>query len=85
MMGVTVYEVGSDGVYDCIVRPETASVRDMGFSTRVQGCLIVDGIWSLKDLLECDRVKLMGIRNFGETCLKEVESKLASMGLKMKD
>lgn len=58
-------------------------LEEMGFSTRVLNALRSARITTLYRLLSKTEQELRSIRNFGENALREVEEKLASMGLSL--
>lgn len=60
-----------------------ANIQTLGFSVRVERCLALAGIKTLRDLTAWTPAALMGRRNFGDTCLREVEIKLARLGLRL--
>ena len=79
-MRTSIIEVDHAGVHDCVVL-EDRGIDEMGFSVRTRNCLVKRGITTLKDLAGLSAKELMSIRNFGEGCLREVESKLGPLGL----
>lgn len=72
-------------------------IEDLDFSVRTYNCLkrvyrrdyatglrIYDNINTLGDLIECEDVYLMKIRNLGKKSLKEIVDKVHSYGFKLK-
>src|SRR5438874_1298073 len=57
------------------------SLAELELSVRATNCLESEGITSVKDLVIRTDEELLEVRNFGETTLKEVKSKLAERGL----
>lgn len=51
-------------------------VSDLGFSVRTSNCLEEAGIESINDLLKRTEEELLQVRNFGKTCLTEVQEAL---------
>lgn len=49
-----------------------SSIIDCNFSRHVLTCLLKCEILKVSDLVRCSADKLLTIRNFGESCLKEV-------------
>lgn len=60
-------------------------VRDLELSIRSENCLLRGGIHSIGDLLSRDRNALLKIRNLGKISLREIEEKLAKLGLSLQD
>ena len=56
------------------------STAEMGLSVRTTNCLEERGIFTVQDLLNCDREDLLGISNFGEKTLEEVYKALEDIG-----
>jgi DNA-directed RNA polymerase subunit alpha len=57
------------------------SLAELELSVRATNCLESEGITTVRDLVIRDDEELLEVRNFGETTLKEVKSKLAERGL----
>lgn len=57
------------------------SLHAFGFSTRTRRPLAKLGILTIGDLTQWYGKDLLEMRGFGERCLKEVEEKLAAVGL----
>jgi DNA-directed RNA polymerase subunit alpha len=56
------------------------SIAEIGLQVRTTNCLEEHGIFSVEDLLNSDRDKLLGISNFGEKTLDEVYKALTKIG-----
>ena len=56
------------------------STAEIGLSVRTTNCLEERGIFSVRDLLHCQRADLLSISNFGEKTLEEVFDALAKIG-----
>jgi DNA-directed RNA polymerase subunit alpha len=57
------------------------SLAELELSVRATNCLESEGITTVRDLVIRNDEELLEVRNFGETTLKEVKSKLAERGL----
>lgn len=60
-------------------------IEQLDLSVRALNCLKREGVHNLGELLECTYEDLMDIRNFGEKSVIEVQEKLESMGLSLKN
>ena len=56
------------------------SIAEMGLSVRTTNCLEETGILTVRDLLEANPRRLLGISNFGEKTLDEVYAALEELG-----
>lgn len=56
------------------------STAEIGLSVRTTNCLEDRGIFTVRDLLNCNREYLLGITNFGEKTLDEVFRALENHG-----
>jgi DNA-directed RNA polymerase subunit alpha len=56
------------------------STAEIGLSVRTTNCLEERGIFTVRDLLNCDREDLLSISNFGEKTLEEVYKALEDIG-----
>ena len=56
------------------------STAEIGLSVRTTNCLEERGIFTVRDLLHCDREDLLSISNFGEKTLEEVYQALEQIG-----
>ena len=56
------------------------STAEIGLTVRTTNCLEERGIFTVRDLLNCDREDLLSISNFGEKTLEEVYVALANIG-----
>ena len=56
------------------------STAEIGLTVRTTNCLEERGIFTVRDLLNCDREDLLSISNFGEKTLEEVYQSLANIG-----
>ncbi|GIW82230.1 MAG: DNA-directed RNA polymerase subunit alpha [Gemmatales bacterium] len=59
------------------------SLAELDLSVRATNCLESEGITTVRDLVIRTDEELLEVRNFGETTLKEVKSKLAEKGLQL--
>ena len=57
------------------------SLAELELSVRATNCLESEGITTVRDLVSRSEDQLLGVRNFGETTLKEVRAKLQEIGL----
>jgi len=57
------------------------SLAELELSVRATNCLESEGITTVRDLVIRNDEELLEVRNFGETTLKEVKSKLQERGL----
>ncbi len=57
------------------------SLAELELSVRATNCLESEGITSVRDLVIRTEDELLEVRNFGETTLKEVKTKLSERGL----
>src|SRR5262249_11883616 len=62
-------------------RKLSMSLAELELSVRATNCLESEGITTVKDLVIRTDEELLEVRNFGETTLKEVKSKLQERGL----
>lgn len=59
------------------------SLAELELSVRATNCLESEGITTVRDLIIRTDEELLEVRNFGETTLKEVKSKLQERGLQL--
>lgn len=59
------------------------SLAELDLSVRATNCLESEGINSVRDLVIRTDDELLKVRNFGETTLREVKTKLAERGLQL--
>jgi DNA-directed RNA polymerase subunit alpha len=57
------------------------SLAELDLSVRATNCLETEGIQTVRDLVMRSPEELLEVRNFGETTLREVKSKLEERGL----
>jgi DNA-directed RNA polymerase subunit alpha len=57
------------------------SLAELELSVRATNCLESEGITTVRELVQRDDEKLLTVRNFGETTLREVREKLKKYGL----
>lgn len=57
------------------------SLAELELSVRATNCLESEGITTVRELVSRDEEKLLQVRNFGETTLREVKEKLKKHGL----
>lgn len=73
----------SAGVDHELERKLNMSLAELELSVRATNCLESEGIATVRDLIMRNEDELLEVRNFGETTLKEVRSKLEERGLKL--
>jgi DNA-directed RNA polymerase subunit alpha len=71
----------SDQVDLELERKLNLSLAELELSVRATNCLESEGITTVRDLVIRSDEELLEVRNFGETTLKEVKSKLQERGL----
>jgi len=59
------------------------SLAELELSVRATNCLESEGITTVRDLVIRNDEELLEVRNFGETTLKEVKTKLSERGLNL--
>jgi DNA-directed RNA polymerase subunit alpha len=76
-------ELGAQGepVDQELDRKLNMSLAELELSVRATNCLESEGITTVRDLVIRTDEELLEVRNFGETTLREVKSKLAERGL----
>ena len=57
------------------------SLAELELSVRATNCLESEGITTVRDLVSRSDEELVEVRNFGETTLKEVKTKLSERGM----
>ena len=57
------------------------SLAELDLSVRATNCLETEGITTVRELVLRSPEELLEVRNFGETTLREVKSKLEERGL----
>jgi DNA-directed RNA polymerase subunit alpha len=72
---------GGDQVDHELERKLNMSLAELELSVRATNCLESEGITTVRDLVIRGDDELLEVRNFGETTLKEVKTKLAERGL----
>jgi DNA-directed RNA polymerase subunit alpha len=58
-------------------------ISELDLSVRAANCMEIEGIKTIGDLLSYSEAKLLEVRNFGKTSLKEIHKKLAERGLSL--
>jgi DNA-directed RNA polymerase subunit alpha len=71
----------ADSVDHELERKLNMSLAELELSVRATNCLESEGITTVRDLVNRTDEELLEVRNFGETTLKEVKSKLSERGL----
>src|SRR5438309_3734485 len=71
----------TDQVDHDLERKLNMSLAELELSVRATNCLESEGITTVRDLVIRSDEELLEVRNFGETTLKEVKSKLSERGL----
>lgn len=79
ILGVPVLLDQQPGEDERLSRP----VAELDLSVRASNCLEADNIQTIGDLVAMDEDALLKIKNFGKTSLKEVEARLAEIGLSL--
>jgi DNA-directed RNA polymerase subunit alpha len=74
---------GGDQVDHELERKLNMSLAELELSVRATNCLESEGITTVRDLVIRNDEELLEVRNFGETTLKEVKTKLAERGLSL--
>lgn len=64
----------------CLNERLEMSTAEIGLTVRTTNCLEERGIFTVEDLLNCDREELLSISNFGEKTLDEVYKALEAIG-----
>src|SRR5947209_12733548 len=72
---------GGDAVDQELERKLNMSLAELELSVRATNCLETEGITTVRDLVIRNDDELLEVRNFGETTLKEVKTKLEERGL----
>jgi DNA-directed RNA polymerase subunit alpha len=72
---------GGEAVDAELERKLNMSLAELELSVRATNCLESEGITSVRDLVIRSEDELLEVRNFGETTLREVQSKLKERGL----
>jgi DNA-directed RNA polymerase subunit alpha len=72
---------GGDQVDHELERKLNMSLAELELSVRATNCLESEGITTVRDLVIRTDEELLEVRNFGETTLKEVKSKLQERGM----
>jgi DNA-directed RNA polymerase subunit alpha len=77
------YEGGRAGeeLDEQLERKLNMSLAELELSVRATNCLESEGITTVRHLVSHSEDQLLGVRNFGETTLKEVRAKLQEYGL----
>ncbi len=72
------------GIHDAeLDRKLNMSLAQLELSVRATNCLENEGMSTVRDLVSRSEEQLLTVRNFGETTLKEVRSKLEELGLQL--
>ena len=74
---------GGEAVDLDLERKLNMSLAELELSVRATNCLESEGITTVRDLVIRNDEELLEVRNFGETTLKEVKSKLQERGLQL--
>jgi DNA-directed RNA polymerase subunit alpha len=72
---------GGHEVDEQLERKLNMSLAELELSVRATNCLESEGITTVRHLVSRSEEQLLGVRNFGETTLKEVRLKLQEYGL----
>ena len=70
---------------DSVTYTKDTDILQLPLSTRACHCLVREHIYTVGDLLECSRARLLRIRNFGRHSLIEVEDFCAANNFKLKN
>src|SRR6201988_589213 len=71
----------ADHVDHDLKRKLNMSLAELELSVRATNCLESEGITTVRDLVSRTDEELLEVRNFGETTLREVKTKLAERNL----
>jgi DNA-directed RNA polymerase subunit alpha len=74
---------GGDQVDHELERKLNMSLAELELSVRATNCLESEGITTVRDLVIRTDEELLEVRNFGETTLKEVKTKLEERGMSL--
>jgi DNA-directed RNA polymerase subunit alpha len=72
---------GAEGVQEGVL---DTRVEDLGLSVRAVNCLLREQVQTVRQLADKTEEELMSYRAFGRGCLAEVQEKLASLNLSLK-
>lgn len=61
------------------------TIEELDFSVRTYNCLKRAGVLTVADMISMSMDDYMRVRNMGRKSLEEIENKLSSMGLSMRD
>src|SRR5205807_1124515 len=75
------YRTADEHVDHELERKLNMSLAELELSVRATNCLESEGITTVRDLVNRTDEELLEVRNFGETTLREVKTKLAERGL----
>ncbi|MBI1902348.1 MAG: DNA-directed RNA polymerase subunit alpha [Planctomycetia bacterium] len=75
-----ILHVGADAELD---KKLNMTLAEMNLSARATNCLEGEKIQTVRDLVQRTEDQLLDVRNFGETTLTEVRSRLADLGLRL--
>ncbi len=78
-------EIGPSPVDEQLSADLALPVEDLNLTVRSYNCLKREGIHTVGELVSRSKQDLLDIRNFGEKSIEEVQTKLADMGLALKD
>ena len=80
-------EIGAGAAKDAVdadlERKLNMSLAELELSVRATNCLETEGITTVRELVIRSEEELLEVRNFGETTLREVQSKLKERGLSL--
>ncbi|MCA9155487.1 MAG: DNA-directed RNA polymerase subunit alpha [Planctomycetales bacterium] len=75
---------GQVGTTDAILESKlNMTLADLHLSVRASNCLESENILTVRQLVQRNEDQLLEVRNFGETTLNEVRSKLSELGLRL--
>jgi hypothetical protein len=75
------WQHGGDPVLSPLEEKLKWPLAELGLSIRATNCLESEGVATVRELVVKTEDELLGIRNFGETTLREVKDKLGALGL----
>nr|WP_272905344.1 DNA-directed RNA polymerase subunit alpha [Sediminivirga luteola] len=78
-------EIGPSPVDAALAADLALPIEDLDLTVRSYNCLKREGIHAVGELVTRSEADLMDIRNFGSKSIEEVKSKLAELGLSLKD
>ena len=78
-------DIGPSPVDEQLAADLALAIEDLDFTVRSYNCLKREGIHTVGELITRSEQDLLDIRNFGSKSIDEVKTKLAELGLGLKD